>query len=215
MICFTDNDVLLKLAAWNLLEEAIAVLETTREEIYVLRSARFVIGNDKQGKFSSKFGKEAVQQTLQFITTVQEITQAADPEEQALLNIVNGIDEGEALLFGATKDTEVFIVATGDKNSLRALANAPTCSLIYQRMSGRVICLEQIMARLVPYVGFDEVRRRVVPLRDCDKSIKSAFGSGLLAEERNVQRSLASRISELYSEVGTLLVPDNEWITQS
>ena len=214
MICFTDNDVLLKLSAWNLLEEAITVLDTTRKEIYVLRTARFVIGKDKQARFSTKYGSQAVQRTLEFIETVQEITQGADPEEQALLNAINGIDEGEAFLFGATRDLDLFLVATGDKNSLRALANAPSCAPIYQRMSGRVICMEQIMARLIPHVGFEEVRRRVVPARDCDNSLKSAFGSGLLAEEVNVKRSLTVRINELHSEVGPLLVPDNDWITQ-
>lgn len=214
MICLTDNDVLLKLAAWNLLEETIAVLETTREEIFVLPTAQYKIKKDSRGELVAKYGEAGIRRVLDFIASVQKISQGSDPEEQAAMIAVNGIDDGEELLFAATKELDVFLVATGDKNSLRALASAPTCTAIYERLCGRVICLEQIVARLISSVGFEEARTRIVPFRECDTSIKAAFGSGSLAEETNVQRSLAKRINDLHSEVGHLLVPDNEWIAK-
>ena len=43
MICLTDNDLILKLAVCDLFEEALAALETTHHEVYVLPSARFVL----------------------------------------------------------------------------------------------------------------------------------------------------------------------------
>ena len=214
MICLTDNDVLLKLASWNLLEETVEVLETTREEIFVLPTAKYIIKNDRHGKLVARYGPEGISRALDFINSVQTITQGSDPDEQAAMIAVKGIDEGEELLFSATKDEDAFLVATGDKNSLRALSDAPTCAAIYDRLCGRVICLEQIVARLVPYVGFENARSRIVPFRECDTGMKSTFGSGHLAEETTVQRSLAIRINELHSQVGSLLVPNNDWINQ-
>ena len=214
MICFTDNDVLLKLAAWNLLEETLIVLETSRAEVFVLPAAHHKIKKDRRGELAAKHGPEGIGRALDFIDSVQKVTQGSDAEEQAAMIAVKGIDEGEELLFSATRDVEAFFVATGDKNSLRALASAPTCASIYDRLCGRVICLEQIVAWLIPHVGFEEVRSRIVPFRECDQSMKSVFGSGSLAEQANVQRSLTSYIGTLRSEVGFLLVDDNEWITR-
>jgi len=215
VICLSDNDVLLKLGAWDLLEEAITVLETRREDIFVLRSARYKIRKDARGELAAKYGPDGARRVLDFIETVREIEQGPDPEEQAAMIAVKGIDEGEEVLFSATKGMDAYIVATGDKNSLRALAAAPTCTAIYQRLRGRVICLEQIVTRLIPHIGFEQARSQVVPLRGCDKSIQVAFGSGLLAEEANVKRSLSIRINQLRSEVGLLLISDNEWVLQA
>ena len=215
MICLTDNDVLLKLATWNLLEETVEVLETTREEIFVLPTAKYKIKTDRRGELAARHGPEGIGRALDFIDSVQTITKGSDPDEQAAMIAVKGIDEGEELLFSATRDEDAFLIATGDKRSLKALADAPTCAAIYDRLCGRVICLEQIVARLIPHVGFEYARSQIVPFRECDTGMKSTFGSGHLAEEANVQRSLAARINDLHFQVGSLLVPDNEWITMA
>lgn len=214
MICLADNDVLLKLAACNLLDDAVPALETTKSEFFVLPTAKYKIGYDRQNKLQAKYGVDGIKRTLEFIQTVQEIVAPPDIDERDLLLTVDNIDAGEDVLFAATQHRDVYIVATGDKRCLRALASAPTCQPIYDRMSGRVICLEQIIARLIPHLGFNEVRQRVVPVRDCDTSLKAAFGSGLQASEENVRRSLASRITDIRAETGNLLVLDNEWVTQ-
>ena len=81
-------------------------------------------------------------------------------------------------------------------------------------MSEHIICPEQIIARLIPHLRLNEVCRRVVPVRDCDKSLKSALGSGLQATEESVRRSLASHITDIRSETGNLLVPNSKWLNQ-
>lgn len=216
MICFADNDVLLKLAACDLLEEAVFVLGSTRSEVYVLPTAKYKIGHDRQKRLQGNYGSGGVARTLEFIETVQEIASASDPEERDLLLAIDGIDAGEEVLFAATRGLDFYLVATGDKRSLRALALSSSCQPIYERMSGHIVCLEQIIARLIPHLGFEEVRSRVVPAvrsGNCDTSLKSAFGSGLQTTEDNVRRSISSRIVSLRSEVGELLIPDNDWIT--
>jgi hypothetical protein len=50
--------------------------------------------------------------------------------------------------------------------------------LIHKKLQGRAICLEQIIFKLIETQGFDWVLERVLPNLDCDKALKSAFGSG-------------------------------------
>jgi hypothetical protein len=136
---------------------------------------------------------------------VREISQSRLPAEQIALAEVEGIDPGEQVLFGATAYYDTFLLATGDKRCLRALAADSACRSIYERLSGRVCCLEQIVSLLIPHFGFEEVRSRIVPARECDTALKAAFGSGLAAEEPPVLQHLANRINELRAETGALL----------
>ncbi|MGO8671963.1 MAG: hypothetical protein ACLQVD_11430, partial [Capsulimonadaceae bacterium] len=105
-----------------------------------------------------------------------------------------------------TKSLNEYLVATGDKRSQRALATAPGCESICDRMAGNVICLEQTIVRLIDAIGFETVLERIVPVRECDTAIKAAFGSGLRAENNNVLLSLSARIKELRAETGSLLI---------
>lgn len=207
MILISDNDILLKLSACHLMEEAVVALESALADVYVLSTARYKISRDRGGKLQSQYGADGVAGALAFIDSVSEIDQEPLPGEQVVLAQVEDIDPGEQILFGATAYFNPFLLATGDKRSLRALWSAPACAPICVRMSGRVLCLEQIVSRLVPHLGFDEIRSRIVPARECDTVLKAAFGSGLQAEESQVLQHLANRVMELRADTGHLLHP--------
>jgi hypothetical protein len=94
----------------------------------------------------------------------------------------------------------------GDKRSLRALAETRTCRPIALRLSGRVICLEQIVRRVIGHFGFAHAREKVVPARACDTALRAVFGSGFDAAEENVLIGLDSYINELETlPVGLLI----------
>jgi len=130
---------------------------------------------------------------------VREINFPGLPEELQLLAAVDGIDPGEAVLFAATSQFSQYLLATGDKSSLRALVSTPTCRPIAQRICGHVICLEQIVKRVIQHCGFSYVQGKIIPARACDTALRVAFGSGCDATEANVLAALGSYINELRS----------------
>ena len=119
---------------------------------------------------------------------------------------LTGIHAGEAVLFSATIRFDYFILATGDKNSLRALASSPACQPIALRLCGHVICLEQIVTRVIQHFGFTHAKDKIVPARSCDTALRAAFGSGDAATESNVLAALDEYINELRSLAIDLLV---------
>jgi hypothetical protein len=88
------------------------------------------------------------------------------------------IDTGEALLYASTYTLQEFWLLTGDKRSLTALAEAPTCQGIVARLSGKVICLEQIIVHILRSHPFETVLNKIVSARECDTVVKVAFGLG-------------------------------------
>jgi hypothetical protein len=130
---------------------------------------------------------------------VREINVVGLSEELQFLASIDGIDAGEAILFSATVEFAQYFLATGDKTSLRALALTPVCLPIAQRIRGHVICLEQIVKRLIQHFGFLYVKNKIVPARACDTALSAAFGSGWAATEPNVLAALDSYINEMRS----------------
>ena len=122
-----------------------------------------------------------------------------------LFDAALGIDPGEAILFSATAAFPDFLLATGDKRSLKVLAELPANS-VTARLAGRVICFEQVLIRIHASFGFDHLRDKVVPVVDCDTALRAVFGSGLDAVEGIVLAGFASYIRHLRNETGSLLV---------
>jgi hypothetical protein len=201
VICLADNDIIHKLAACDLLDDAFAALSLARTDVYVLPTAkyRFRITQRHVAQGERRYGVEVFAHIRDFLASVREINVPGLPEELQLLAGVDGIDPGEAVLFAATAQFDQYLLATGDKNSLRALASTPTCRPIAQRMCGHVICLEQIVKRVIQHCGFAYVRDKVIPARDCDTALRVAFGSGSDATEVHVLSTLDSYINELRS----------------
>jgi hypothetical protein len=73
-----------------------------------------------------------------------------------IYQIVN-IDRGEALLISATANVDVFWLTTGDKRCINAVASSGLED-IERRLAGRVVCLEQVILKLIDREGFELVR---------------------------------------------------------
>jgi hypothetical protein len=201
VICLVDSDVIYKLAMCNLLDDTLAALDLTRTDAYVLPTAKYKFGVARRRPDigERRYGVEVFSRIRDFLASVREIEVTGPSEELQLLASIDGIDAGEAILFSATADFDQYLLATGDKTSLRALALATVCLPIAQRIRGHVICLEQIIKRLIQHFGFLYVRDKIVPARACDIALSAAFGSGWDATEPNVLAALDSYINELHS----------------
>lgn len=200
MIFLTDNDIVLKLAQFDLLDEAVDALDTKLADIFVTSTARFKFKVVKeQEKGVRRWGATTHARICEFLNSVKIIDWQSSDEELLLLQSVPGIDAGEAVLFSATAKTTEFWLVTGDKRSLRAIASAPSCVKIAKRISRRVLCLEQIILLIIERKGFDYVKNKIVPALalEVDSAIRAAFGSGMEATKPNAVASLNGYIEEL------------------
>jgi hypothetical protein len=202
-VCFLDNDVIIKLTTCGLLSEALECLEIDRSNVRVLSSARFVFKGPKMRK---KHSEQVLASAVEFVESCITIP-PQDSDEYLLLEqqIKNDIDAGEATLIAATAQESAFLIVTGDKRCLKALAAAEELNLIQKRLQGHVICLEQIICKLIDERGFDWVLAKVLPALDCDKALKTAFGSGSKSQCENVLQTLNSYVEELQNISGGIL----------
>lgn len=202
IILFSDTDIVLKLATLDLLYEALAVLQVTEGEVRVLAAARYYLRSPKLAK---KFGDAGVERARAFVERVAAHTDEPPLNEQQCL-LDAGLDSGEAVLLASALVTKHTLVATGDKRALKALASDGGCKPILRRLSGTVICLEEILLRIIWTNDFDLILPKVIAGYECDTAVRAAFGSGMRTSKANVVRSLESRIAELDTLTGGRLL---------
>jgi hypothetical protein len=200
VICFLDNDILLKLSAFELLDEAIGVLNIRPEDFRVLDTARHVFRRNR--KVSVKYSEIIRERAIEFVKTCQTVVPEVT-DEFAVLNRL--LDVGEATLVAATRDVSPFVLMTGDKRCLQVLATTAEISEVTARLQGRVVCLEQVMLLLIQRSSFEVVKQRVLLSWEVDTAIKACFGSGELAVEKHVIEALEGYIEALRQDAPGLL----------
>ncbi len=209
-VCFLDNDIIRKLIAFGLFEEAIAMLQITKVELRVLPTAKFFFRNKqkKSVQHTAKVWAEVVAlvESCSIISeTTNDFVQARAEEGSQLAPFKEAIHEGETTMIFATRGEIDFLLLSGDKNFMKALILIPD-QIIYNRLCGRVVCLEQLVLKLIEIKGFTWVKERVLPERDCDRALKACFGSGEQATEDNVKETLISYIKEVTDASPNLLI---------
>jgi hypothetical protein len=202
VISFIDNDALLKLTAYDLFWDAITLLGVQPTDIRVLASTEFVIRRNKSIK--QQYSEEVRTKALSLVKGIVKVE--ADQANPFLSLQVAGLDPGELTLIHAAIAEPSFYLATGDKRCLRALVNTPELVTARQKLNGKVVCVEQLIAELIAVKGFEAVKQKVVPARDCDTALKAAFGSGDRAQEDNVLWALEQYIQELRRDCPNLLM---------
>lgn len=201
MIYLSDNDIVEKLAICDLLDEALAAFNATRDDVRVIPTLKNRIGiGTPRPKVVRRLGAEVAERLVEFIGSVREIEDysAADHQMLEALDDSVEIDPGEIVLLSATAGLDNYLLLTGDKRCLRAVATCPECIDIARRIQGKVVCFEQVIYRVIDYSGFEHVRSKVVPVMQvCDTALRAAFGSGMYATWANVAARLESDIAEI------------------
>jgi hypothetical protein len=210
MLCLSDSDLVIKLAEFDLLDATFAMLKVPRANVRVLAELPNVL---RGVRIYSKHTRDGIQRALDFVKGIKTLDKI-DRHEHILLQSVSAtyrgrpikIDGGEAILYGATKFLQDFIVATGDKRSLRALASDVRCQDICNRLRGRVLCLENLLLKLIEAEGFTFVQKRVAPMCSCDDCVEEAFAGGKPnMPECETRKWLTSFVDELQQETNGLL----------
>ena len=204
----TDNDVILKFAAWNLLPEAVAALEATPSDVCVLPTLITQLQKNKAA-WVNRYGAATLARALHFVQSVTVLnavgTGSGELAELVLLNEVDDLDEGEAILFTATRNRPGFRVITGDKRCLPALHGAETCRHIETRVRGNVVHLEQIVLLVLDKRGLSFVREAVRRCPDADIAVRNAFGMRWDHSADTVRTRLQASIRQLHTDCGNLL----------
>ena len=214
-----DNDILKKLATFDLFDATISLFNASNEQINILDTAKYKFQGDwnklKKGKLRSP-GDQVVnyERTIELTEKLSQIASVGimNTELFEQLSTIEGIDVGEAILttclLQVLQKEEGFqaCIFTGDKNFFRALAKVdlPT---IQTNFAHRFWCLEQLILKNVDYYGFEPTRARIVPVQECDKAIKAVFGSGMASTPENSLPTLNNYIESLRNETGNLLHP--------
>lgn len=210
MIYLSDNDIVEKLAICDLLDEALAAFDATRSDVLVIPTLKHRIGiGTPRPKTVKRLGAEVAARLMEFIASVGEITDYSAQDHELLENLDESveIDPGEIVLLSATGNRAEYLVLTGDKRWIRAVATCPECAEIAKRIQGKVVCFEQVIRRIIDHAGFEIVRAKVVPVMNtCDTALRAAFGSGARATESNSVACLQSYITEIRNFPLDLLV---------
>lgn len=207
MIAFVDNDIIVKLAALDMLDEAIRALGASKTDLFVLSTAKFKLGvaGKNQVRARARYGDAVYERVAAFVTSARELVDEPDPLDAEVLTGVAGIDGGEGILISAVSRQADALLATGDKKALVALSGAQTCAAIAARAAGRFVCLEQLLEQAMDGVDFNKFLPRVLPGTTCDQAIRAVFGSGSMATEAGVRAGLASYVADLRRQTGNLL----------
>ncbi len=205
-ICLLDNDIIYKLVAFQLFDEAIAIpkLQIDKPNLRVLPTAKhFFRGKQKKnGASPDPILTEVIELVSSCASAISDVDDAVT-EELMQLQQVAGIHEGERALIVATRSQTDFLLLSGDKNCMTQLAAIP--EQIYKRLCGRVICLEQIILKLIEVRGFVFVCDRILPMVSCDKSLQICFGYSTPASEESVIAGLNSYINDIRQQAPNLL----------
>lgn len=199
-----DNDAALKLARYDLLDQALLTMGCTPGEVRVLHTASYALLPAKAPLRHCK-DEASADRLRAFLRQVGAVDQAAVNTEwlDALVEIP-GIDPGEALLFALAATQPDAIIVTGDKRAMRALCAAPEASGIVAALAGRVLCMETLFRGLVEQ-EFALTQQRVRANGEIDKALAAIFGVTNPAPLDSVQQGLDSYEGALRAETGTLL----------
>ena len=213
-----DNDIIQKLATFSLFEETLDIFSVRSTDVRILTTAKYKFRRDWERLKAGRYRKHKAtminfEKVVTLAETLPQIVEATiDVDLFSQLSEVDGIDQGEAALTAHVaqvlqKDDAVdAFILTGDKRYLRALATAEL-PLVQENFVHRFWCLEQLVLLNIRKYGFEAVREKIVPVRDCDQACKVVFGSGELATESNALSALNAYIETLRDETGQLLHP--------
>jgi len=132
-VYFIDNDILRKLAIFNLFDETLKLLNASREQARILATARYKFERDWE-KLKNKRAKNDqdkfinYEKTIELIETLSQMSVETVYQDLFLrLSEFEGIDQGEAILISHVikalqedRSAQVFML-TGDKRFLKAL----------------------------------------------------------------------------------------------
>lgn len=207
-----DNDILLKGACYDLLAEMVGVVPATPDDVGVLGAASYVLVKRLRKKGRCSNGEEAADRLDQFLqdaTTLEpthdELSLAADLELAALRAGVD-LDGGESQLSAMVLQRGLAWLVTGDKRAVMALGCLREGDEDLMPLDGKVLCLEQLFARLLADTDPIPIRDAVCAEPNVDKALTICFScSSSEVSPDQWQEGLKSYIADIRRAATSLL----------
>lgn len=176
-----DNDILHKGACFGLLNEVIGAIPAELAEIGILGAARFVV-RAKITRAKLARGPEPATQALDAVVeramvlepTGEEERFAAELEYTAQLASLN-LDEGESLLCAIVVLRVWSWLVTGDKRAVGGLETVLRGQGRIDKLAGKVLCLEQLLLRLLSLGNPNDIRRTICIEPNVDRAVAICF----------------------------------------
>lgn len=199
-----DNDALLKLARYGLLDKVVALFGCTFTDVCVLATAKYSLLPARNRLRFCEDEESAARLEAVLRTSKPLDAGAADPDLLDVLNAVQNIDAGETLLLAVGATNGDTLVITGDKRSLAALCSHDSVAHVSNALAGRVVSMEVLFSLLIDH-QFTHVQECVRSKPNVDKALSIAFGVTTPADLDSVREGLTSYIRHLRDVTGVLL----------
>jgi hypothetical protein len=206
-----DNDVILKGACYGLLPKMCSAVAPA-EQIGALGAAKYVLADAIRRK-KLKGDKSAVLNTLQAFLGAAQVLEPS-PEEQKLAADLEeasqraglSLDGGESQLCAFVVTRLVPILFTGDNRAIDAIEVLIDSVSILGQICGKVISLEQIIARLLSATTAKDLRTAICAESEVDRALSICFScsSPDLSSDNHFE-ALRSYIGNLRSKAKRIL----------
>lgn len=206
-----DNDVLIKLAAYRLLKPGLAIFGDPTA-VGVLGAARYVVPSaiarhagirDRSGAVEEWSAVADVVEALE--PSASEVDLAAEIEEFAT-RTGQPLDTGESQLCAIVIERSYNHLATGDKRAIVAVENTLIDNPKLKVLRGKVVCLEQLILRLMTVLGAEQVRDGVCSEPGADRALTVCLSCASRGDGTRVDDAgLASYIGYLRKGAPTVL----------
>jgi hypothetical protein len=211
-----DNDVLIKLACYRFLQEAITTFGGPGS-VGILGAARFVVTSHIRRSSSIHDRAKALESFAAFLgevdelePTEDEVALATEIEEAATRALVE-LHFGESQLCAIVLSRTVLMLVTGDKRAIVAAEALKSDINRLAELKGKLVCLEQLILGLTGRVGHAVARDSICAEPNVDKALAICFGCRL-SEQVTISSTLdglRSYIRDLRSKAPTLLHPQD------
>jgi hypothetical protein len=177
-VVLSDNDALIKIAALDLIDAALKALGvSSAKEVFVLPTFKRMVQKN-HAYIATRAGRDGFNRLVKFVQVARVIDKKPDPADEFAMEGVESIDSGEVMLFAACRNYPESLVLTGDKRAIRAVSEHAACGPIRKLLAGKVVCVEQLVRRILDGGGFDAVRDAVQANQWCDGRLTRIFNHG-------------------------------------
>jgi hypothetical protein len=198
---FFDNDVIIKLSQYDLLDELYSAFKCKPSDFYMLPTYEFVTFHKDNEKALTLFNsEEAFQRSRAFFVKCSK----AEIKSIEIANIIlkleqPNLDAGELVLLGCVVENDNSSMVTGDKRALFEI-NQLIQEQIIAPHNVRFILLEMAFNAIIEICGYDHVYNKVHALPNVDKAIANCFGRHGKATKESALEGLRSYIKDMHDK---------------
>jgi hypothetical protein len=161
-----------------------------------------------RGSLSRKYPPGIREKVKSWCAIIEPITEAPGNTIRQRLLGIEGIDDGESLLFGLLFENPSYLLLSGDKKALRSLCADPGLHDVFCCLCGRVICTETVLLGLLQTLGAKILAGALTPLRPYNGMLNAVLSMGADSHQTHCHAGFSSYVRDLVREVGPDLLLD-------